>query len=64
MANTPKVAAMEVYPVVSKDCMELNLSGAHAPTSPATLWCSLTTGAIPALARSPAARKSPAPWRT
>ena len=31
MANTPKVAAMEVYPVAGKDCMELNLSGAHAP---------------------------------
>ena len=25
MANTPKVAAMEVYPVAGKDCMELNL---------------------------------------
>ena len=22
---------MEVYPVAGKDCMELNLSGAHAP---------------------------------
>ena len=60
MANTPKVAAMEVYPVAGKDCMELNLSGAHAPY----FTRSLTTGAIPALARSPAARKSPAPWRT
>ena len=34
MANTPKVAAMEVYPVAGKDCMELNLSGAHAPYFP------------------------------
>ena len=31
MANTPKVALMEVFPVAGKDCMELNLSGAHAP---------------------------------
>ena len=31
MANTPKVAAMEVYPVAGKDCMELNLSGAPRP---------------------------------
>ena len=31
MSNTPKVAAMEVFPVAGKDCMELNLSGAHAP---------------------------------
>lgn len=28
---TPTVAAMEVFPVAGKDCMELNLSGAHAP---------------------------------
>ena len=31
MSNTPKVAAMEVFPVAGKDCMELNLPGAHAP---------------------------------
>lgn len=28
---TPKIAKMEVFPVAGKDCMELNLSGAHAP---------------------------------
>ncbi len=28
---TPKIVKMEVYPVAGKDCMELNLSGAHAP---------------------------------
>ena len=28
---TPIVTKMEVYPVAGKDCMELNLSGAHAP---------------------------------
>lgn len=28
---TPTVVKMEVYPVAGKDCMELNLSGAHAP---------------------------------
>jgi len=27
----PKVQTMEVYPVAGKDCMELNLSGAHSP---------------------------------
>jgi len=27
----PKVERMEVYPVAGRDCMELNLSGAHAP---------------------------------
>lgn len=27
----PKIAEMEVFPVAGKDCMELNLSGAHAP---------------------------------
>ncbi len=27
----PTVTKMEVYPVAGKDCMELNLSGAHAP---------------------------------
>lgn len=26
-----KIEKMEVYPVAGKDCMELNLSGAHAP---------------------------------
>ncbi|MEA4954047.1 MAG: enolase C-terminal domain-like protein [Pseudoflavonifractor sp.] len=31
MANTPKVVRMEVFPVAGRDCMELNLSGAHAP---------------------------------
>lgn len=31
MANTPKVVQMEVFPVAGLDCMELNLSGAHAP---------------------------------
>lgn len=28
---TPTVAGMEIFPVAGKDCMELNLSGAHAP---------------------------------
>ena len=28
---TPTITKMEVYPVAGKDCMELNLSGAHAP---------------------------------
>lgn len=28
---TPTIAKMEVFPVAGKDCMELNLSGAHAP---------------------------------
>lgn len=28
---TPTIVKMEVYPVAGKDCMELNLSGAHAP---------------------------------
>ena len=27
----PTVVNMEVYPVAGHDCMELNLSGAHAP---------------------------------
>ena len=27
----PTITKMEVYPVAGKDCMELNLSGAHAP---------------------------------
>ena len=27
----PTVAKMEVFPVAGHDCMELNLSGAHAP---------------------------------
>ena len=27
----PTIVAMEVYPVAGHDCMELNLSGAHAP---------------------------------
>ena len=27
----PTIIKMEVYPVAGKDCMELNLSGAHAP---------------------------------
>ena len=26
-----RIKKMEVYPVAGKDCMELNLSGAHAP---------------------------------
>lgn len=28
---TPKIVLMEVFPVAGRDCMELNLSGAHAP---------------------------------
>ncbi len=28
---TPNIVKMEVYPVAGRDCMELNLSGAHAP---------------------------------
>jgi glucarate dehydratase len=28
---TPTIANMEIFPVAGKDCMELNLSGAHAP---------------------------------
>ncbi len=28
---TPTIQKMEVFPVAGKDCMELNLSGAHAP---------------------------------
>ena len=28
---SPIITKMEVYPVAGKDCMELNLSGAHAP---------------------------------
>jgi glucarate dehydratase len=31
MANIPTIAKVEVYPVAGTDCMELNLSGAHAP---------------------------------
>ena len=27
----PTITKMEVYPVAGHDCMELNLSGAHAP---------------------------------
>ena len=27
----PVVEKMEIYPVAGHDCMELNLSGAHAP---------------------------------
>ena len=29
--TTPVITKMEVYPVAGRDCMELNLSGAHAP---------------------------------
>ncbi|MDF2594640.1 MAG: gudD, partial [Clostridia bacterium] len=28
---TPTITSMDVYPVAGKDCMLLNLSGAHAP---------------------------------
>ena len=31
MSKSPKITAMEVWPVAGHDCMELNLSGAHAP---------------------------------
>ncbi|MGM9659446.1 MAG: enolase C-terminal domain-like protein [Faecousia sp.] len=31
MSNIPTIAKVEVYPVAGHDCMELNLSGAHAP---------------------------------
>jgi len=27
---TPRITKMEVFPVAGKDCMELNLSGAHS----------------------------------
>lgn len=29
--SVPAIVKMEVYPVAGHDCMELNLSGAHAP---------------------------------
>ena len=29
--GVPVITKMEVYPVAGKDCMELNLSGAHSP---------------------------------
>ena len=29
--GSPKITKLEVYPVAGHDCMELNLSGAHAP---------------------------------
>ena len=29
--NSPTIVKMEVFPVAVQDCMELNLSGAHAP---------------------------------
>ncbi|MDR2896386.1 MAG: glucarate dehydratase [Propionibacteriaceae bacterium] len=29
--TTPTIARVEVYPVAGRDCMELNLSGAHGP---------------------------------
>ena len=29
--SIPVIEKMEVYPVAGHDCMELNLSGAHAP---------------------------------
>lgn len=29
--NSPRITKMEVFPVAGHDCMELNLSGAHAP---------------------------------
>ena len=29
--KTPKIVKATVYPVAGHDCMELNLSGAHAP---------------------------------
>ena len=29
--SIPVITKMEVYPVAGHDCMELNLSGAHAP---------------------------------
>ena len=29
--GVPVITKMEIYPVAGKDCMELNLSGAHSP---------------------------------
>ena len=29
--SVPTIVKMEVFPVAGHDCMELNLSGAHAP---------------------------------
>lgn len=31
MNAIPTITKMEVFPVAGHDCMELNLSGAHAP---------------------------------
>ncbi len=36
MNQIPTITKMEVFPVAGHDCMELNLSGAHARTSPVT----------------------------
>lgn len=29
--TAPTVVSVDVYPVAGRDCMELNLSGAHGP---------------------------------
>ena len=29
--STPTITNMMVYPVAGRDCMEMNLSGAHGP---------------------------------
>lgn len=46
-----KITKMEVYPVAGKDCMELNLSGAHAPYFTRNVVVLTMTKAGPASAR-------------
>ena len=56
----PTVEKMEIYPVAGHDCMELNLSGAHAPYFTRNIVIPMVWKAW---ARCPAVRRSPRRWR-
>ena len=47
-----------MYPVAGRDCMELNLSGAHGPYFTRNVVILRTPRAVPDSARCPAARRS------
>ena len=57
----PVVEKMEVFPVAGHDCMELNLSGAHAPYFTRNIVILTDSNGVERCWRS-SGRRSPAIW--
>lgn len=63
MKNSPVIAKMEVFPVAGHDCMELNLSGAHAPYFTRNIVILTDSEGTEGVGEVPGGEKSPKPSR-